>query len=192
MGENDLVECSLSLETKVARTPGIDSLGPAGDDSLNQFIGRPADARGHFVARNTAKRLDLFADGAGYARHRKIEPRADLLARKTRGMDEKSDRCARASMRVANAFGDRKECFLAGEGLPDDSGEKARSGLVRLAGAHANCGQPDADPVEDTAPRVVGEQELADRLLSSIGCKRGQMKFVGNRMRERRAENSDR
>src|SRR5262249_14943787 len=153
MGADNIIECSFGLEAKVARSLGIGPLGPAGNDSLDQLIGHSAYARGHFVARNPAKRFNLFAHRAGYAGHRKVDARTDLLAHEPGGMDEKSDRRARASMRVAYILGDRKKRLLACERLPDDPGEKTRSGLVRLARPHANRRQSDADPVEETAPR---------------------------------------
>ena len=121
MGADNIVERSFGLEPEVACALGIRSLSPSGDDSLDQLIGRPADPRGHLVAGNTAKRIDLFADRAGYTRHRKIDARADLLAREARGVDEKSDRGARACMRVADALGDGQKGFLPGQRFPDDS-----------------------------------------------------------------------
>jgi len=114
MGAHNIVERSFGLEPEVACTLGIRSLGPPGDDSLDQLIGRPANTRGHLVACNTAKRIDLFADRAGYARHCKVDARTDLLACEVRGVDEKPDRGPRARMRVADAFRDGQKGLLPG------------------------------------------------------------------------------
>src|SRR4029078_3557438 len=103
MGTHNIVERSFGLEPEVACTLGIRSLSPPGEYSLDQLIVRPADARGHLVACNTAKRIDLFADRAGYARHCEVDARTDLLACEVRGVDEKPDRGPRARMRVADA-----------------------------------------------------------------------------------------
>jgi hypothetical protein len=158
MGEDNIVNRTFSPVPKVACALGVGSLGPPGDDSLDQFIGRSANARSHLVACNTAERVDLFADRAGHARHSEVDARPDLFAREARGVNEKSDRCARTRMRVAHALGDRKERFLAGQGFPDDSREEARSSLIRFAGPHANRRQPDADTVKEAAPCEVGQQ----------------------------------
>ncbi len=48
-------------------------------------------------------------------------------------------------------------------------GTRALFDALRLAGAHADGGQSDADPVEEAAPRIVGEQRLAHHFLRAIG-----------------------
>src|SRR4029078_2249770 len=114
------------------------SLGPPGDDSLDQLIGRPANTRGHLVACNTAKRIDLFADRARYGRPCNVDARTDLLACEVRGVDEKPDRGPRARMRVADAFRDGQKGLLPGARLPDHPGGEGPRGRVRLGCADAN------------------------------------------------------
>ena len=81
--------------------------------------------------------------------------------------------------------------FDASQRLADDAGEESRCRLVRLARAHHDARQPDADAVAEPAPGVIGEQRFADRLLRAVGGQRREMKVVGDRFRERRAENRD-
>src|SRR3954449_4063894 len=81
---------------------------------------------------------------------------------------------------------------LPGERLADDAREEARGRLVGLARPHADRRQPDADAVEEAAPRVIGEQELTDRLLGAVARQRRCEELVADRLREGRAEDRDR
>src|SRR5262245_31489962 len=95
-------------------------------------------------------------------------------------------------MPVPHRVRDRQDRFLAGERLADDAGEEARRRLVRLARAHADGRQTQADAVEDAAPAVVGEQQLADRLLRAVAGERRVQELVADRLGEGRAEHRDR
>ena len=138
------------------------------------------------------KRLDLLADGGADARHAEVAPRAELRGVEARGVQQEADRGARRSEPVAHGFRHRQHRFLAGERLADDAGEEARRRLVRLARAHADRRQADADAVEEAAPAVVGEQQLADRLLRAVARERRVQELVADRLGKRRAEHRDR
>src|ERR1700734_3798506 len=69
---------------------------------------------------------------------------------------------------VADLVADRQDRLLACEGLADDAGKEPGGGLVGRSGAHADRRQAEADAVEEAAPRIVGEEKLADRLLGSV------------------------
>ena len=64
MRTDDLVECGLGLKSKITGAPGVETLGPAGNDSLDKFVGFPPDTCRDFFAGNTAQCLDLFPDRA--------------------------------------------------------------------------------------------------------------------------------
>ena len=77
-------------------------------------------------------------------------------------MDQEIHRRARAGMRVHDDRGTGRMASCAGQRLADDAGEEARRRLVGLARPHADGRQPDADAVEEAAPRIVGKDQLAD------------------------------
>src|SRR5262249_21889794 len=86
-----------------------------------------------------------------------------------------------------------RQCgFQTGERFADDPGKESRGRLVRLARPHHDAGQPDAYPLAKPAPRVIGEQRLADRLLRAIRGERREMKLVGYRRWKRCPEHGDR
>jgi hypothetical protein len=64
MRTDDLVECGLGLESEITGALGVEALGPAGNDSLDKFVGLAPDARSDFFAGNTAQCFDLFPDRA--------------------------------------------------------------------------------------------------------------------------------
>ena len=70
--------------------------------------------------------------------------------------------------------------------------KKPEAALFGLPGRTTIDRQADADAVEKAAPRIVGQQQFADRLLRAVGGERRQMEFVGNGVGERRAEHRDR
>ena len=61
-------------------------------------------------------------------------------------------------MRVAHGFRDRQHGLHARQGFADNAGEKSGRGLVRFTRPHADCRQPYADGIEESAPRIIGEQ----------------------------------
>ena len=126
------------------------------------------------------------------AGHAEVAARAELRGIELRRMKQEADRRARRGEPVAHALGHRQHRLLAGERLADDAGEEARRRLVRLSRAHADRRQADADAVEEAAPAVVGEQQLADRLLRAVAGERRAEVLVADRIRERRAEHRDR
>ncbi len=70
--------------------------------------------------------------------------------------------------------------------------KKPEAALFGQAGPDADGRQPNADAVHETAARIVGQQQLADRLLGSVAEQRGMEELVADRVRERRAEHRDR
>src|SRR2546428_167557 len=52
--------------------------------------------------------------------------------------------------------------------------------------------QPDADAVEKAAPRVVGQEQLANRFLSAVARERRGRVVVADHVGERSAEHCDR
>src|SRR6185312_326537 len=124
MDANNVVECGFRLKTKVARALAVEAFRPAGDNPLNKLIWFAPYARGHFVPGDATKCIDLLANRARYTGHCKIDSWSQLLSCQTCGVNQKSDSGAWTRVRVANAFGDRQEGFLAGQGLADDAREK--------------------------------------------------------------------
>src|SRR5215468_20907 len=124
--------------------------------------------RGHFVACDTAQRVNLFAHRARHAGHRKVDAWAELFSSQPGGVNEKSHRGARARVRVADVLGNRQQCLLSRQRFADDPGEEAGGGLVRLSRPHADRRQSDTHTVKNAAPVIVGEQQLADRLLRAV------------------------
>ena len=62
--------------------------------------------------------------------------------------------------------------------------KKPDAALLGLPGRTHDGRQPDADAVDEAAARVVGEQQLADRLLRAVGGQRREMEIVRDRVRE--------
>src|SRR5262249_49932229 len=54
MCADDVIKGRLRLESEIARPLCVEPLGPTGNDSLDKFVRWAANARGHFVARDTA------------------------------------------------------------------------------------------------------------------------------------------
>src|SRR6185436_14909207 len=108
-----------------------------------------------------------------------------------RRMDQEPDGRAWRSEPVAHAVGDGEHRLHAGERLAQDAGKEPGGGLVRLARAHADGRQADADAVEKTAAAVVAEQQFADRFLRAVAGERRVEEFVTDRLRKRRAEYRD-
>ena len=162
------------------------------DDARDQRIVLAADARGDALAGDAPQRRDLLGDGAAHAGHGEIDARAERVARKPAACTRKPT-AARGLAWVCTTVSDTgSAASSAGQRLADDAGEETRSRLVRLARPHHDARQPDADAVAEAAPGVVGEQRFADRLLRAVGGERREMKVVGDRLRERRAEHRDR
>ncbi len=107
-------------------------------------------------------------------------------------MQQETGGGARRRMPVPHALLHRQDRLLPRERLADDAGEEARGGAVGLARPHADGRQADADAVEEAAPRIVGEQQLADRLLRAVAGERRVAELVADRRRKRRAEHGDR
>src|SRR6185437_7880480 len=169
MDADDLVEAVLDLEAERHGPPGVETARPAGDDALDQRIGLAADARGDLVAGDALQGRDLLADRDRDARHGQVDAVAELLPRQPYGVEEEPDRRTRAGVPVHHTLRHRQDRLLPGERLADDAGEETRGRLVRLARAHGNGRQADADAVEEAAAIVIGEQEFAHRLLRAVG-----------------------
>jgi len=54
MRADNIIKGRLRFESEIARSLCIEPLGPTGNDSLDKFVRCAANARGHFVARDTA------------------------------------------------------------------------------------------------------------------------------------------
>src|SRR5215472_16216205 len=121
MRTDDVVEHRFSLESELACPPGVDAFGPAGNDSLDELVRLAADARGHLVPGNTVQGLDLLTDRARHARHREVDARAELLARKARSVDEKADGGAWTRVRMPDALGNRQQRLLSSQRFADDA-----------------------------------------------------------------------
>src|SRR5262245_65278695 len=63
---DNVIECGFGPEPELVSPFRMESLGPAGDDSLDELIRRPTDSRGNFVAGDATQRLDLLSDCARY------------------------------------------------------------------------------------------------------------------------------
>ena len=105
---------------------------------------------------------------------------------------EKLHRRAGRSVPVAHVVADGQDRLLARQRLPDDPGKKSGSRLVRRAGPHADGREPEADPVEKAAPRIVGQQQLANRLLRSVARQRRRREVVADHVGKGGAEHGDR
>jgi len=64
MRTDDLVECGFGLKSEITGALRVEALGPAGNNSLDKFVGLAPDARSDFFAGNTAQCIDLFPDRA--------------------------------------------------------------------------------------------------------------------------------
>ena len=87
---------------------------------------------------------------------------------------------------------DREDRLLPRERLAEDAGEEARGRGVRLARPDGDRRQADADAVDKALARIVGEQQLADRLLRAVARERRREILVADGFGERRAEHRDR
>ena len=92
--------------------------------------------------------------------------------------------------RTVSGTGSTASCPASGSRMMPE--KKPGRRLVRLARSHADGGQADADAVEDPAPAVVREQQLADRFLRAVARERRVQELVADRLGERRAEYRDR
>src|ERR1700690_2221111 len=192
MGADDVVERRFPLEAEREAAARIEAAWPAGDDALNQFVRCTLDESADLVAGDAAQRRDLFPDLAPHTRHGDIDAVAQLRARQAGCVDEKSNRRARAGMPMQHAVGDRQDRFLSVERLPNDAGEETRRCFVRFARPHHDRWQSDPDAFEKAAPRIISQQQFADRLLRAVGSERREMEFFADRFRKRRAEYRDR
>ena len=81
-------------------------------------------------------------------------------------MQEEADRRARARMPMRYALIDREHRLLSLQRLADNVGEEAGGRLVWLPRPDADGRQADADPVEETAARVVVQKQLAEKKIT--------------------------
>ena len=81
---------------------------------------------------------------------------------------------------------------LAVQGLPDDPGEETRRRGVGPPRTNGDGGQANADAVDQAPPGVVGQQQLAHRLLGPVRRERGEVEVVVDDRGERRPEHGDR
>ena len=64
MRTDNVVECGLGLKSQIPGALRVETLGPAGNNPLDKFVGLAPDARSDLLAGNTAQCVDLFPDRA--------------------------------------------------------------------------------------------------------------------------------
>src|SRR6185312_11967808 len=189
---DDLVEARFRLEPERFGTARIEIGGPAVDDPGDGCIRHVADQLHGLVAGGAPQRLDLFAHRRRETRRRNRAAPAHLGGVEFGGMQEEPYRRARARKPVPYVLGDRQHRFLTDQLLAQDVGEKPGGCGIWLAGPDDDGGQPDADAVDKSLARIVGEQQLVDRLLRTVAGEWRLEELVGNGLRERRAEHRNR
>ena len=102
------------MKAQRQRAAGIEPARPAGDDPRHQRVGLAADAGRNLVAGDAAQRGDLLGHRAAHAGHGEVDAGAELFAVDAGGVNEKSDRGARARMPMQHAVLDRQHGLLAG------------------------------------------------------------------------------
>ena len=171
-----------ALKPSARRALRVEVARPAGDDLDDHRIGLAPDARRRPCRRRrgaaprSARRP--CTDRPGMVRLRRgpscaVSIVAAWIRKPTA---ERGEAC---QWRTSSATGSTASC--AGQRLADDVGEEARGRLVGLARPHADRRQADADAVEEAAPRIVGEQQLADRLLRAVAGQRRREELVADR-----------
>src|ERR1700722_9519545 len=180
------------LKSKAFCPRRIEIARPSRDDPDDRLIGIAADEGDGLVAGDGAQRLDLLPNGDAHAGQ--IERAASAQEREIelRRPQEELDRGSRRGVPMTDVLADRKDGFLARQGLADDAGEEPGSRLVGQSGTNADRGQAEANAVEEPAPRIVSEPKLADRLLGSVAGQRSGEKFVADLVGKRRAIDRDR
>ena len=193
MDTNDIIESLLGGgKAEFSGPAGVEIARPAVDDAHDERVRLAPDPRRHLVSRHPLQRRDLLADRRRQAGHGEVAARAGGSTIHGRGVDQEADRRARRGMPVADVLGYRQHRFLAGERLAQDVGEESGRRLVGQAGADADGRQPDADAVHETAARIVGQQQFADRLLGAVAEQRRVEELVADGVGKRRAEHRDR
>src|SRR5207247_2186330 len=143
------------------------------------------------IAGKVLERFELLCDRRRETGHVEASPWTEPRNIEESRVGEKAYRGARARKPMPHILGYRKHGLLPGKRLAQDVGEEARGGLVRSSRAYADRRKAQADPVEKTAPAVVGEQQFGDRFLGSVAGQRRIDVVVGNPGREGRAEDGD-
>ena len=105
-----------------------------------------------------------------------------------RRMHEETDGGTRRGMSMAHVERNRQDDILPVQRLANDAREKAGGGLVGFARPDADGRKADPDAVEEAAPRIVGQQQLADGLLRAIAREGRQKELVADGLREWRSE----
>ena len=142
-------------EAERRRALRLEIARPAFDDAHDGRVRLAADEAHRLVAGHAPQRLDLLGDGSGNARHGEVAPCSKSRAVQGGGVQQELDRRARRGKPVPHRIGHGKHRFLPAQRLAQDAGKEAGSGLVRLAGTHADRRQADADAVEEPAAAVV-------------------------------------
>ena len=190
---NDLVETRLGGEAERRARAASNRLGqPATMRSIDSSGWRRISLTAASPA-TAAQRLDLLADRRRDAGHRQVAPRAELGEVDRRRVDEE----ARPPSAARRANGARFRRPAGSPRVPPSGSrmmpeKKPEAALLGGPGRTHDRRQPHADPVEKAAPRIVGEQQFADRLLRAVARQRRREEFVADRFGERRAEHRDR
>ena len=191
MDADNVLETRLGTKAEFDPPFGRKVAGPAGNYLHDCRVGFAADAAAGRLAGDLAKGLDLLSHGAGNAGKGHIPAAAEKCRIEGRGMDEELNRRPGAGVPMPHVVRHWQDRLLTGERFADDAGEKARCREVRLSGPHADGREAEADAVKETAPRIVGKQEFANRLLGAIACQRSEEKLIADLVGEGGAENRD-
>ena len=136
-------------------------------------VGLAADSFAAFVAGDLAQRLDLVADGGADARHAEVAARAEPRGVELRGVQQEADRRARADAnqcRTVSATGSTASWPASGSRMMPE--KKPEAALLGLPGRTQIVGRRMPMPSKKPRRRVVGEQQLADRLLGAVAGQR--------------------
>ena len=193
MGADDVVECRLRLEAERARARGVEAARP----SRRRCAPPVRPARGGCARRPCRRRR-------GAAPRSARRPCSDTpgMVRLMRGPScsrvrpaawmrkPTAERGLACQCSTLSATGSSASWPASGSRMMPE--KKPEAALFGLPGRTHDRRQADADAVEKAAPRVVGEQQFADRLLRAVGGERRQMEIVGDGVGKRRAEHRDR
>src|SRR5579863_4761755 len=189
---DNVVERGVGAESECQRAVRVECARPSSHDVGDRGIGLAANEFYGLIAGDPTQCLDLFGHCGRESRHRQRPPRTERRQIDRRGVKKEVDGGARARMPVAHIFRHRQHRLLAGKRLAQDIGEKARRRFVGPAGSNTDGWEADADTVEETAARIVGEKQFRDRLLRPVAGQRGGEELIADRLRKRRAEDGDR
>ena len=125
-----------------------------------------------------------LADAHGQAWQDQVAVRAQRVAGQLVRCDEALDDRRRRQQPHLCAGRDRADRIQAVERLADDATGEGRQRGIGPARAHTDRGQPQRPAVDEAAPRVVVDEQLAHRLLRSVRRLRRQRGGLGHDVRQ--------